>query len=548
MNRFSYIFIALIFIFSQSNAQKGKNTYWVFFKDKGPKAETLLKTPEKFLSPYSILQKKKNNIVIDMRDVPVEKTYLKDLQKAGAKILMVSKWFNGAVVEYNKKTPDFKAMCTGVKSFHDARRVIFTNDEKQEICESEKITEQKENSQTTKLKYGNSKVQNLMLGIDYLHDKNIQGQGVRVMVCDGGFFGVDTSIAFKKVWDENRMIGYKDFTRQESSMFKEGDHGTAVLSTIVANVPGIMIGTAPEASILLARTEVNDSETHQEEYNWIAAAEWADSIGVDIIHSSLGYSEFDKGNEDFVYKNVDGKTSMITLAAKIAASKGIIVTNSAGNSGNKKWHYITSPCDADSILCIGAVTADGSRSSFSSFGPTYDGRIKPEVMAMGSLTYVYKKSGKNLSCSQGYGTSYSSPIIAGMVACLKQAHHNAQNYEVIKAMTVSGNQADKPDNSYGYGIPNSQKADSALTNFSVKSNFEAALGLKVSFDKNQVQFKGKLPESEDFEVTIFGVNGKQLFQSKKIKGNKIPLKKYDNIAVIVYIQTKGNVYSEVVVK
>jgi hypothetical protein len=288
---------------------------------------------------------------------------------------------------------------------------------------------------------------------------------------------------------QNRLLGYKDFVLPGNNLFEESTHGMSVASTIVGNMPGKLVGTAPKASVWLLRCEDANSEYIFEEDNWVAAAEFADSVGADVINSSLGYTRFDDPSQNHSYSDMDGNTTRITRGADIAASKGILVVNSAGNSGNENWHYIGAPADADSILTIGAVDKNGKIAYFSSFGPSYDGRVKPTICAQGKDAIVS-------SISDGVypsnGTSFSSPIMAGAATCLWQANKNKSNMEIIDALIKSGSQYSNPDSVYGYGIPNMAVANMILN----------GIFLDMNFSKNKI-FANPNPFEEDIDVVIY---------------------------------------------
>lgn len=298
-----------------------------------------------------------------------------------------------------------------------------------------------------------------MLGLDSFHRAGQIGGGVLVALFDGGFLGVDRFDAFQSMRESGRIYTAEDFVEPDS-VYTSSAHGTAVLGLAGGWYADSLLGAAPGARFVLVRTEDVHSETHQEELNWVKAMEWADMLKVDLIHSSLGYSEFDSLQGDYTYADMDGNSTIITLAADVAAGRGMFITNSAGNQGDKAWKYITAPCDGFNVLCVGAVDSAEQHAAFSSYGPSADGRIKPEVMAMGKDNYVVGKDGV---LTQGSGTSFSGPLIAGMVACLKQAHPGIGNVRMREAILRSCDRYAQPDSAYGYGIPNVVLADSLLS-------------------------------------------------------------------------------------
>ncbi len=343
-----------------------------------------------------------------------------------------------------------------------------------------------------------------------------RGRGMVIAILDGGFEYVDVHPAFDSLWQNDQILGTKDFVHPGGSVFNESSHGTAVLSTIGANVPGQMIGTAPKASFWLLRTEYVYSENVIEEYNWVSAAEYADSVGVDVINSSLGYIDFDLPQWDHSYEDMDGSTNVVTIGADIAASKGILVVNSAGNSGSSwTFPYIGAPADGFDVFSIGAVDGSGNRASFSSVGPTYDGRIKPDIMAMGQGTAV--ASGTS-SFGTSSGTSFSSPVIAGMSTCLWQANPTYTNLEIKEAIKQSGDNVFAPDEYYGYGIPDYELANSVLTNLSSKlSNGTQFLKLSPNPFTDAVNIK--LLMDTVLQAEVFDLAGRKIASTELNRNN-----------------------------
>jgi subtilisin family serine protease len=308
--------------------------------------------------------------------------------------------------------------------------------------------------------YGKSFKQLSLIHGDHLHDQGYRGKGIGIAILDGGFYHANSLLIFDSLWTEGQILGWKDFVNPSGNVFNESSHGMSVLSVIGGNIPGELIGTAPEADFWLIRSEDTYHETRLEEANWLAAAEFADSAGADIINSSLGYAVFDDSLQNYSYADMDGNTTLVTRAADMAARKGMLVVNSAGNSGNAPWKYITAPADGDSVLAVGAVDTNAVITVFSSYGPTYDLRIKPNTLAVGSRTVIYRT---NDSTGIGSGTSFSAPIISGMAACLWQKYPLVTNIELLQAIEQCSNRYNAPDPHYGYGLPNFILAESIIS-------------------------------------------------------------------------------------
>lgn len=480
--------LLVVFLFiAMGSSTQAQERFWVFFTDKGNEIECQLEQPEAFLSTEAISLKSEKGISITASDLPVNGAYVSALEAQNLNVISTSRWLNAAVVE----APFARREEVETFGFVRDTRIVHTlvaNRSAAGPLDEETLTAPisfQEKSEP--FDYGEALTQNTMINIQALHGKGFTGDGVRIALFDSGFDGVDTVDAFDSLWVKNRVIAWYDFVDDDTTVFRSDSHGTQVMSTIGANLPGEMVGTAPHASFILCRTEDARSETQQEEHNWVAALEWADSVGVDVIHTSLGYSKFDNEENSYSYEDMDGNTAIITRAADLAAKKGIIVTTSAGNEGTDSWHYITAPCDGDSVLCVGAVNSYGKRSVFSSFGPAADGRIKPDVVAMGSNTTV--ASPRNYITSS-QGTSFSGPIIGGLVACLRQAHPKRSNMDIIQAVRLSSDQFVYPDEEYGYGIPDAGVADSLLT------NVEDMGAVEIDMEDKPARGKPKAPKVE----------------------------------------------------
>ena len=343
--------------------------------------------------------------------------------------------------------------------------------------------------------YGQGQSQVALLNGQDLHNKGYWGQGMTIAVLDGGFAGVQLFGAFDSLWTKGRILGTKDFVDGDTNVYQRGGHGMSVLSVMGANLPGVLVGVAPRANYWLLSTEDETSETIQEEYNWIAGAEFADSVGADIINSSLGYSTFDDTLQNHTYADLDGKTTPVTLGALWAARKGILVVNSAGNEGSSSWKYILAPADADSILAVGGCDLAGNYVLFSSQGPSADGRIKPDVMAPALNVDVVNSFG---GVGGANGTSFASPLIAGLAACLWQAHPGKTAQEIRTEIIQSAHLVATPDPFRGHGIPDFWVADYALNTGEWPQSM--ALNIYPNPAKNGLfQWDGEVQEGAVFE-------------------------------------------------
>jgi serine protease AprX len=453
MRSTSYIgFLLFMALIVNTNGLWAQQKMWVFLKDKGTEQAYWQAHPEAYLSAKALQRQGAVGHVPTLADLPVSTTYKQQLSTAGVKVLGSSRWINALSVETTLSLRQLKGICPAVTGMRKVGK--FSHHAYETSMET--VTGA---TGVDSIAYGQALDQTNQLNLQCLHSRGFTGRDVLIAVFDAGFLRMDTIAAFDSLWLQGRVLTYRDFVNQDYSVFDEHNHGMNVASTIVANVPGIMVGTAPHATLILARTENVFSETHQEEDNWLMAAEWADSLGADQIHSSLGYTSFDPGEGDFVYADLDGNTTIISRAADMAAARGILVVNSAGNEGGGPWRHISAPCDGDSVLCVGAVDITGAYVGFSGVGPSADGQIKPDVVAMGLNVAAVGNTGVVGNTS---GTSFSAPIMSGFAACLKQAHPLRSNMQILHAIQQSSSQYATPDSLVGYGIPNACKADSLL--------------------------------------------------------------------------------------
>lgn len=445
-----------------------QNRYAIYFTDKNNSSYSF-SNPLAYLSQRALNRRAKQNIAIDSLDLPVNTAYVQGVAATGATILNVSKWLNCVTIQtssstvltainalpYVKSNTNVGRMPVNISGLSKQPFDKFKNETLSNTASTNA------NKVSSLLNYGASYTQVHQCNGDALHDGGFQGQGMLISIMDAGFLHADTLNVFDSLWAQNKIVAVKDFVNPLSNIYNEFFHGAACFSILAANSPGAMMGTAPQASYLLLRTEDANTENIIEEYNWAAAAEYADSAGADVFSTSLGYTTFDIAAQNHTYASMDGNTTPITIAADIAASRGIVAVNSAGNDGNSAWNFIGAPADANNILAIGAVNGAGSYASFSSNGPTYDGRVKPDVSAMGSGTTICNPNSGSITT--GSGTSYSCPVVAGLTACLWQKFPTRTAMEVVDAIRRSGSIYAQPDTLIGYGIPNFTTASAILT-------------------------------------------------------------------------------------
>ena len=439
----------LLFTLAAVGASARQDTlkYRISLKDKAATTYSL-KHPEAFLSEKAIARRYKQRLPIDSTDLPVCRKYVDEIRRQGVNIVVTGKWENFVTISCNDSTLIDRIAAL---PFVRATEKVWMAPEGAKMMSTERDSLINRPSVHPDSVYGFAIDQIQMSNGDKLHREGFRGQGMTIAVIDAGFHNADRIATMQNI----RILGIKDFVNPKADIFAESSHGMMVLSCIGMNRPGIMTGTAPEASFWLLRSEDEYSEHLVEQDYWAAAVEFADSVGADVLNTSLGYYTFDDKSKDYKFRDLDGHHALMSRQASRIADKGMVLVCSAGNSGMGAWKKITPPGDAENVLTVGAINKDGVLAPFSSIGNTADNRIKPDIVAVGQGTDVMRTDGNQ---GKANGTSFSSPVMCGMVACLWQACPDLTAKEVIELVRRSGDRADYPDNIYGYGIPDMWKA------------------------------------------------------------------------------------------
>jgi len=544
-NQFAF-FLLNFLITGLLNAQSGNEKFWISFKDKAGSSYSL-DHPEAFLSSRSLQRRARQNIDPDESDLPVSSVYTDSLKKLGIQILYTSKWLNGAVIKSNDQT--LLDTLESLNFIIEKKKVYEKLNRKSLITKFNPIETRVPLLQSVDYEYSREQIQ--LCNGQFLHEQNFRGEGMLIGILDAGFYHAQTLPAFSELWEQSRVKSIHNFVDDSVDPFEAHPHGMYVLSIIGGKIPGTFTGSAPNASFLLLRSEDTGSEFPVEEDNWVVAAEYADSMGVDVINSSLGYSKFDDPEMNHTYADLDGKTTHVTLAAGMAASKGILVVNSAGNEGNKNWHYIIAPADAPHILAVGAVDSLGRKASFSSFGPSADGRVKPDVSAMGVATAI---QGQNGNILRGNGTSFSSPVIAGLSACLWQAFPGIDKDELIHAILASTPAFFNPSNDTGYGIPDFSIAYQYLKTFESGGKKSSFLVFPNPFN-NEISILIPTEVNSSINIEIINILGEkvrsELFQNQFTRVFLTRLNKLQNLAAgsyIIKISFNGETQTKLLIK
>ena len=502
-------FVAALLFISQIVFANYPKQYFVAFNFK--KSNYSLQSPQNYLSARAIARRNRQGIAIDSLDLPVVPFYLDSIKKAGLQIVGITKWLNGVIVNANDSVAlNHLQQMWFVKNFVQVKDAAKSAANISKFGQENFLEKASSIISATDIS-GYAATQIEMLHGEVLHQQGFTGEGMQIAILDGGFTNVNKNLAFQNLWHENRMLGFYDFVHQQDSVFTNAAHGSNVLSLMAGNYPNTFMGTASSASFYLFETENDDSEYPVEEYFWSVGAEKADSLGVDLFNTSLGYTQFDNSKFNHTNADMDGKTTPAAKAASIAGSRGILICIAAGNEGSANWHFISTPADANNILTVGSVNSNREHSIFSSWGPSADGRIKPDVCTMGEKAVVINTSNE---LNYGSGTSYASPILCGMVACLWQKYPNKTAAEIRDAVRQSAHLFQNPNGAMGYGIPDFRIADMLLSG---KSN--ALLQTSVSPflfpnpSMNVVSFYFYSNANQQAYAELFDVSGKKIMDT-----------------------------------
>jgi serine protease AprX len=488
----------------QSFAQVAPGKYWVEFTDKDNSVFDL-NEPEAYLSDRAILRRCNQNIAVDWYDLPVNQNYINQVLAVGdVQLLYASKWFNALAI-----ATDNPVLIQSILNLPFVAGVRFVQNFSQPelMPEADRLSGGSRNEI-----YGSSFHQMAMLNGHHLHNDGFTGAGMQIGVMDGGFSSVNLMEAFADLYSENRILGTYDFVGLQPNVYHSSNHGTYVLSTMAANFTDSIIGTAFGASYYLFVTEDVATEYRIEEYNWIAAAEFADSAGVDVLNTSLGYTVFTDSLQNYTYADMDGQTAWISRAGTRAASRGMLVICSAGNQGAGAWRYISAPADADSVLTVGAVWPDSIVANFSSRGPSFDGRKKPNVCAQGVQTVLAET---NNTVRVGNGTSFSSPVLAGLAACLWQTNPMATNMQVFSAIEQSSHLYNNPNDSLGYGLPDFLLAKTILNDMILNTSQPQYVNDVISVYPNpftsEINLVFSIDHTERVDCLIYDLSGRLVY-------------------------------------
>ncbi len=495
-----YKYFSLLFLsFSVFGLAAQENLYRVYFSDKGENIE-MLSNPSSFLSGKAIWRRAKHNIAINQTDLPVSKKYLTSLSAYGTLTKNHSKWLNYQVINASENQV---ALIENLSFVKKVERVKMAT-----------VSFADAGCATSAFNYGQGTLQIEMVKGNELHGFGFTGTGMTIAVLDGGFAGADTSNpGFDSLYNRKQILGSYDFVNNDTDVFEGGTHGALVLSVMGGFIDNGMIGSAPDANYWLLKSENEANETTAEMDNWVRAAEFADSVGADVINSSLGYTTFDGGQGDLTQADMDGNTAIVTIGADMAAAKGILVIASAGNGGAGSWPIIGAPADGDSVMAVGGVDGNGDYVIFASRGPSADGRVKPDVVGMAQGTTLIFGNG---NIQGGNGTSFSSPLIAGLATCLWQSKPSLSNMDIYQAIITNSSHYFTPNAEVGFGLPNFASASYSISIAEkLKQQVEIEVYPNPAIDFVEIAIAG-LTKQEQFTCSVLNIAGKKILEKQII--------------------------------
>jgi serine protease AprX len=555
-----FIFL-LCLAFSKAEADPAY-AFRVRFKDKIGSLSIADST--QFLSPKALLRRSRQGIQLDSTDIPLVQAYIDTVMQVASaiKVHNKSKWFNQIVVivSDSSKANLIQAlpMVASVSWVAYYPSGIYKTTEPSDH-KIEALFENKNNEHKSKPKrggpthYGTGFQQVDMIEADCIHDLGFQGEGMNIAVFDNSFKGIDTCIHFSQIFSQGRLKDQYDFARDTAGAFSKtipASHGYQVISILGSDLTGSFVGSAPKANYFTYVTEDTRFEMPIEEDNWISAAEKADSVGVDLINSSLGYNKFDAplNVKDYSYANMDGNTSMIVQGADMAVAKGIFVVAAAGNEGGSAWKYIITPADGDSVYTVGAVNGSGDWWPASSLGPTFDGRVKPDGMAMGQATTLLSGS---CVISASSGTSFAAPVLCGGIACLWQSLPQLTVWQLRQLLKMSSDKYSNPNNVYGYGLPNLCLARGIVLGTNEVQQIDYSFTLFPNPSQGIFNLKSYVGTLENLQYQLHDISGKLIYASKKMTGQSFLIDALQQHPVGVYtlqIQAGGRHYQTKITK
>jgi len=549
------LFLLLILAGIKDISAQTQYKYWIVFTDKNGSPYSI-SNPSAYLSPRAIYRRTKYGIPIQINDLPPNPSYIDSVIAKGAILFNRSGWFNAISVAFTDTNNMAKVRAL---PFVQGTRNVTIIKPRNGGKPPKPFRPDKRSLQALAdtTNYGQAYNQSHMIKVDCLNNAGYRGKGKRIAVIDTRFGGADKLAAFDSLRNRGQILGTWDFVWEKSSVYDDSIndyHGELVLSCMAANLPGQMVGDAVDADYYLLRTEDIYSENMIEDDNWASAAEYADSAGADIITTSLGYNTLDDARNTYTYAQMNGRTAVASIAATIAAEKGIVVCAASGNDGNDTWHYISTPADADSILTVGAVNQSGGYASFSSTGPTSDGRLKPNVVAQGAPAAEANPFGSGVATESG--TSFATPITAGAVASLWQADTMANNMQIINAIEQSASQYSHPDSLLGYGIPDYCQALTILTGITENRPVSMLVKTFPNPFTNSITLSFYSSFTQNLKVALYNSIGQLVYQKvlkTAIGGNtQIVLNQLQGLSSGIYLVTltdeKGIVYTQKEVK